>query len=80
MEDTPDNYDDVITVDQSPGSVAGELLKGDATEYYDDVITMGESADPVSVERLLATEVPPDPEGTEYDDVGEEPLEGGGAF
>ncbi|KAG7477878.1 hypothetical protein MATL_G00074260 [Megalops atlanticus] len=42
MEDTPDNYDDVITVDQSSGSVAGELLKGDATEYYDDVIPVSE--------------------------------------
>ncbi|KAJ8337378.1 hypothetical protein SKAU_G00385980 [Synaphobranchus kaupii] len=40
MEDTPENYDDVITADQHPDSVAGELLEGDAPEFYDDVISM----------------------------------------
>ncbi|KAJ8349012.1 hypothetical protein SKAU_G00276010 [Synaphobranchus kaupii] len=40
MEDTPENYDDVITADQLPDSVAGELLEGDAPEFYDDVISM----------------------------------------
>ncbi|XP_035259263.1 uncharacterized protein LOC118219870 [Anguilla anguilla] len=39
-EDTPENYDDVITADKHPDSVTGELVDGDAPERYDDVITM----------------------------------------
>ncbi|KAJ8264209.1 hypothetical protein GJAV_G00146480 [Gymnothorax javanicus] len=40
-EETPENYDDVITPDKPAKSMAGELVEGDAPEYYDDVIQEG---------------------------------------
>ncbi|KAJ8348965.1 hypothetical protein SKAU_G00275540 [Synaphobranchus kaupii] len=102
MGDTPENYDDVITADQHPDSVAGELLEGDAPEFYDDVISMQQGPEAFSGdhvtdteenyddavtldciqvgENILAPESPPAPSGMDYDDVGEEPLERGGAY
>ncbi|KAJ8348941.1 hypothetical protein SKAU_G00275300 [Synaphobranchus kaupii] len=80
MEDTPENYDDVITADQHPDSVAGELLEGDAPEFYDDVISMQQGPEAFSGENILAPESPPAPSGMDYDNVGEEPLERGGAY
>ncbi|KAJ8349015.1 hypothetical protein SKAU_G00276040 [Synaphobranchus kaupii] len=76
MEDTPENYDDVITADQHPDSVAGDHVT-DTEENYDDAVTL----DWIQVgENILAPESPPAPSGMDYDDVGEEPLERGGAF
>ncbi|KAJ8264207.1 hypothetical protein GJAV_G00146460 [Gymnothorax javanicus] len=43
-EETPENYDDVITPDKPAKSMAGELVEGDAPEYYDDVIQEGPDA------------------------------------
>ncbi|KAI1901295.1 hypothetical protein AGOR_G00032840 [Albula goreensis] len=101
LGDTAENYDDVISADQHPGSVqkVSEPLKGDAPQHYDDVITEEQSPgdhvtedteqnydDAVTLhwsqeaESVLAPEGPPAPDWMDYDDVGEEPLEGGGAF
>ncbi|KAG7455906.1 hypothetical protein MATL_G00246010 [Megalops atlanticus] len=74
-ENIPESYDDVITVDPITGSVAGELLKGETPEYYDDVIATEQSLG--SVEKVKTMEGPLE---IGYDDVGEEPLNGGGAF
>ncbi|KAG5853595.1 hypothetical protein ANANG_G00027670 [Anguilla anguilla] len=62
MEDTPEDYDYVITADKHPDSVAGELVEGDATEDYDDVITMQPGPDAFPVYCVT------DPEEI-YDDV-----------
>ncbi|KAG9337279.1 hypothetical protein JZ751_029565, partial [Albula glossodonta] len=43
LGDAAENYDDIISADQLPGSAEGELLKGDALEHYDDVITEEQS-------------------------------------
>ncbi|KAJ8348950.1 hypothetical protein SKAU_G00275390 [Synaphobranchus kaupii] len=56
MEDTPENYDDVITADQHPDSVAGELLEGDAPEFYDDVISMQQGPEAFSGDHVTDTE------------------------
>ncbi|KAG5853570.1 hypothetical protein ANANG_G00027410 [Anguilla anguilla] len=79
MEVTPENYDDVSTADKHPDSVPGELVEGDAPEHYDDVITMQPGPDAFPGESVLA-ETPPAPSGMDYDDVGEEPPERGGAL
>ncbi|KAJ8348914.1 hypothetical protein SKAU_G00275030 [Synaphobranchus kaupii] len=77
MEDTPENYDDVITADQHPDR---ELLEGDAPEFFDDVISMQQGPEAFSGENILAPESPPAPSGMDYANVGEEPLERGGAY
>ncbi|KAG9330527.1 hypothetical protein JZ751_024073 [Albula glossodonta] len=71
--DAPEHYDDVITEEQSPGDHVTE----DTEQNYDDAVTLHWSHEGESV---LAPEGPPAPDGMDYDDVGEEPLEGGGAF
>ncbi|KAJ8349019.1 hypothetical protein SKAU_G00276080 [Synaphobranchus kaupii] len=49
----------------------------DTEENYDDAVTL----DWIQVgENILAPKSPPAPSGMDYDDVGEEPLERGGAF
>ncbi|KAJ8264201.1 hypothetical protein GJAV_G00146380 [Gymnothorax javanicus] len=73
-EETPENYDDVITPDKPPKSVAGELVEGDAPEYYDDVIQEGPGG------KGLTTENPPTFSGRDYDDVGEGLPERGGEY
>ncbi|KAG9328948.1 hypothetical protein JZ751_009132 [Albula glossodonta] len=91
LGDTAENYDDVISGGQHPGSVEGELLKGDTPQHYDDVITEEQSpGDHVTedteqnyddaVTLPWSQTGPPAPDWMDYDDVGEEPLEGGGAF
>ncbi|KAG9337278.1 hypothetical protein JZ751_029564, partial [Albula glossodonta] len=99
LGDAAENYDEIISADQNPGSAEGEPLKGDAPEHNDDVITEEQSPgdhvtedteqnydDAVTLhwsqegESVLAPKGPPAPDGMDYDDVGEEPLEGGGAF
>ncbi|KAG5853568.1 hypothetical protein ANANG_G00027390 [Anguilla anguilla] len=62
MEDTPENYDDVIPADKHPDSVAGELVEGDAPEHYDDVITMQLGPDAFPGDHVTDTE-------ENYDDV-----------
>ncbi|KAJ8348963.1 hypothetical protein SKAU_G00275520 [Synaphobranchus kaupii] len=57
-----------------------ELLEGDAPEFYDDVISMQQGPEAFSGENILAPESPPAPSGMDYDNVGEEPLERGGAY
>ncbi|KAG9337282.1 hypothetical protein JZ751_029568, partial [Albula glossodonta] len=64
LGDAAQNYDDVISADQNPGSAEGELLKGDSPEQYDDVITEEQSPG----ESVLAPEGPPAPKGMDYDD------------
>ncbi|KAG9331335.1 hypothetical protein JZ751_019358, partial [Albula glossodonta] len=71
--DAPEHYDDVITEEQSPGDHVTE----DTEQNYDDAVTLHWSQEGESV---LAPEGPPAPDGMDYDDVGEEPLEGGGTF
>ncbi|KAJ8264203.1 hypothetical protein GJAV_G00146410 [Gymnothorax javanicus] len=73
-EETPENYDDVITPDKPAKSVAGELVDGDAPEYYDDVIREGPGG------KVLTTENPPTFSGRDYDDVGEGLPERGGEY
>ncbi|KAG7455921.1 hypothetical protein MATL_G00246250 [Megalops atlanticus] len=77
-----EDYDDVIMEDS-----AGDLVTNNTLEDY-DIITVdpgtgneaGEVFDWLLVERVQAMEGPPEVEGMDYDDVGVEPLEGGGAF
>ncbi|KAI1886539.1 hypothetical protein AGOR_G00196810 [Albula goreensis] len=71
--DAPEHYDDVITEEQSPGDHVTE----DTEQNYDDAVTLHWSQEGESV---LAPEGPPAPDGMDYDDVGEESLEGGGVF
>ncbi|XP_035259493.1 uncharacterized protein LOC118220006 [Anguilla anguilla] len=56
MEDTPENYDDVIPADKHPDSVAGELVEGDAPEHYDGVITMQPGPDAFPGDHVTDTE------------------------
>ncbi|XP_064180861.1 deleted in malignant brain tumors 1 protein-like isoform X16 [Anguilla rostrata] len=56
MEDTPENYDDVIPADKRPDSVPGELVEGDAPEHYDDVITMQPGPDAFPGDHVTDTE------------------------
>ncbi|XP_035258756.1 scavenger receptor cysteine-rich type 1 protein M130-like [Anguilla anguilla] len=56
MEDTPENYDDVIPADKHPDSVPGELVEGDAPEHYDDVITMQPGPDAFPGDHVTDTE------------------------
>ncbi|KAJ8349011.1 hypothetical protein SKAU_G00276000 [Synaphobranchus kaupii] len=61
--------------------ILGNDLAGDhvtdTEENYDDAVTL----DWIQVgENILAPKSPPAPSGMDYDDVGEEPLERGGAF
>ncbi|KAG7454524.1 hypothetical protein MATL_G00260680 [Megalops atlanticus] len=82
-EDTPENYDDVIPIDQTASNLSRDVLIGDPTEYYDDAVSMGQSADGEAGGRVLATLSPeeglPAPDGPDYDDVGEEPQKWGAA-
>ncbi|KAJ8349030.1 hypothetical protein SKAU_G00276190 [Synaphobranchus kaupii] len=77
-EDPPSGYDDVG--DGEGHSLSGELLEGDAPEFYDDVISMQQGPEAFSGENILAPESPPAPSGMDYANVGEEPLERGGAY
>ncbi|KAJ8348966.1 hypothetical protein SKAU_G00275550 [Synaphobranchus kaupii] len=74
--DAPEFYDDVISMQQGPEAFSGDHVT-DTEENYDDAVTL----DWIPVEEnILAPESPPAPSGMDYDDVGEEPLERGGAF
>ncbi|KAJ8264194.1 hypothetical protein GJAV_G00146300 [Gymnothorax javanicus] len=94
-EETPENYDDVITLDKPAKSMAGELVEGDAPEYYDDVIQEGPGDQVTDTENYddavtldwiqmggkgLTTENPPTFSGRDYDDVGEGLPERGGEY
>ncbi|KAJ8264185.1 hypothetical protein GJAV_G00146200, partial [Gymnothorax javanicus] len=94
-EETPANYDDVITLDKPAKSMEGELVEGDAPEYYDDVIQEGPGDhvtdtenydDAVTLDWIqmggkgLTTENPPTFSGRDYDDVGEGLPERGGEY
>ncbi|KAJ8373310.1 hypothetical protein AAFF_G00266660 [Aldrovandia affinis] len=71
--DPPEYYDDVITMEESPG----DLVIEDTEENYDDAMTLDQSQ---MRESILAPDGPQAPDEMDYDDVGEEPLEGGGAY
>ncbi|KAJ8349023.1 hypothetical protein SKAU_G00276120 [Synaphobranchus kaupii] len=74
--DAPEFYDDVISMQQGPEAFSGDHVT-DTEENYDDAVTL----DWIQVgENILAPKSPPAPSGMDYDDVGEEPLERGGAF
>ncbi|KAJ8264198.1 hypothetical protein GJAV_G00146340 [Gymnothorax javanicus] len=74
-EETPENYDDVITPDKPAKSMAGDQVTD--TENYDDAVTV----DWIQMGgKGLTTENPPTFSGRDYDDVGEGLPERGGEY
>ncbi|XP_072566357.1 antigen WC1.1-like [Paramormyrops kingsleyae] len=80
IKDTPADYDDAGTVGQDSGHFFGSGLMetGDTPEDYDDVEGIEQSPHVLPGERALTTlppgDGPPEPDQTDYDDVGEEGL------
>ncbi|XP_072566340.1 antigen WC1.1-like [Paramormyrops kingsleyae] len=80
IKDTPADYDDAGTVGQDSGHFFGSglMVTGDTPEDYDDVEGIEQSLHVLPGERALTTLPPgdglPEPDQTDYDDVGEEGL------
>ncbi|XP_029107705.1 deleted in malignant brain tumors 1 protein-like [Scleropages formosus] len=71
--DTAEDYDDAVTTGQSPGSAL--MGTEDIEEDYDDAVGVEQSPHVLPEEKALTTlppgEGPPDPDHTDYDDVGD---------
>nr|XP_023658228.1 deleted in malignant brain tumors 1 protein-like [Paramormyrops kingsleyae] len=77
-EELPSGYEDVEDSEGDPLSGSGLMVTGDTTENYDDVEGIEQSPHVLPGVRALATlppgDGPPEPDQTDYDDVGEEGL------
>nr|XP_023659169.1 antigen WC1.1-like isoform X4 [Paramormyrops kingsleyae] len=80
IKDTPADYDDAGSIGQDSGHFFGSglMVTGETPEDYDDVEGIEQSPHVLPGERALTTlppgDGPPEPDQTDYDDVGEEGL------